>query len=371
MTFIEKFSSLKRSHKIALLFVLIVGGRFVFHWVMPSSVPPQQKTELLKVEVLHSVAKMRQADVPLSGRTIVHRRVEVRAETKGQILERLIPEGANVQGGKPMVRLSIDERAAELAEAQAIVEQKRLEFEVAQKLLEKSFKSPTHLAQAKASFEGARAKLERIETTIRDTKIKAPFSGTLEQYHVDQGDYVKVGDRVAIFVQANPLKASFHASESQRLNLTLNQPCTLTIAEQTVKGFISQIRSLAEEKTKTFYGEVTLSEIPETFPHAEGFTVQILAQRPPQKIHTVSPAYLSLASDGTLGIKALDPQNRVLFLPIDLVKHTPEGVWVTGLPEKVSIITTGHEFAKEGEIVSPFSKSSKIASGPESVKEKT
>lgn len=359
MDFVEKFISLKRSHKIALVFVLLLAGRFIFQWLALAPKEQTRDIEPLKVEVIHSTAKMLQAEVPLSGRTVAHRRVEIRAETKGQILERIAKEGASIQGGTPMVSLSIDERAAELAEAQAVLEQRRLEFEAAQTLSEKSFRSPTNLARAKANLETAQAKLKRIETTLRDTKVKAPFSGTIEQYYVDKGDYVKAGDRVAIFVQTNPLKASFYASETQRLHLTLNQPCTITLSGKILKGSISQLRSLAQDKTKTFYGEITLSEIPETFPRVEGLTVRILALSPPQQIHTMSPAHLSLSSEGILGVKILDAQNKVYFSPVQIIKHTSEGIWVTGLPKKITLVTTGHEFAQEGQIVNAYSNSPK------------
>jgi multidrug efflux system membrane fusion protein len=60
-----------------------------------------------------------------------------------------------------------------------------------------------------------------------------------------------------------------------------------------------------------------------------------------------------LSEDGTIGVKAIDAADRVVFYPVEIVASTDAGISVSGLPEEVQVITIGHGFVKPGEIVEP------------------
>jgi multidrug efflux system membrane fusion protein len=38
-------------------------------------------------------------------------------------------------------------------------------------------------------------------------------------------------------------------------------------------------------------------------------------------------------------------------MPIQIVSDGPDGMWITGVPERVNIITVGQEFVTDGEKV--------------------
>ena len=69
------------------------------------------------------------------------------------------------------------------------------------------------------------------------------------------------------------------------------------------------------------------------------------------KAHKISPSILTLQDDGTIGVKALNENNKVIFYSIEKVKDTIDGMWVTGLPDQAVIIITGQEYITEGQIV--------------------
>ncbi len=63
----------------------------------------------------------------------------------------------------------------------------------------------------------------------------------------------------------------------------------------------------------------------------------------------VSPAILSLAADGRIGVMTVDAQNnRVVFTPVEIARSEPDGVWVTGLPATANIITVGQGYVSAG-----------------------
>jgi len=67
--------------------------------------------------------------------------------------------------------------------------------------------------------------------------------------------------------------------------------------------------------------------------------------------HRVSPSLFTLNDDGALGLRTIDHENRVKFYPVVIIEDSPDGAWVTGLPENARLITLGHEFVAEGQIV--------------------
>ena len=58
-----------------------------------------------------------------------------------------------------------------------------------------------------------------------------------------------------------------------------------------------------------------------------------------------------MKDDGTVGIKTINEENKVIFYPTEKVKDTIDGMWVKGLPDKVNIIITGQEYVNEGQII--------------------
>ena len=70
--------------------------------------------------------------------------------------------------------------------------------------------------------------------------------------------------------------------------------------------------------------------------------------------HRVSPAILTLTDDGMIGVKTLGPDNRVRFHPIQIIGDGADGVWLSGLPNRITLITVGQEFVAEGQTVRPI-----------------
>jgi len=48
----------------------------------------------------------------------------------------------------------------------------------------------------------------------------------------------------------------------------------------------------------------------------------------------------------------------VVFYPVTIIRTTQQGAWVTGLPQKVGIITLGQGFVRAGDKVKAISETS-------------
>jgi multidrug efflux system membrane fusion protein len=67
--------------------------------------------------------------------------------------------------------------------------------------------------------------------------------------------------------------------------------------------------------------------------------------------HLISPASLLLDDEGVMGVRIVDSENIVRFKAVKVVSESANGVWVTGLPEQVNLITVGQEDVFEGQLV--------------------
>ena len=65
----------------------------------------------------------------------------------------------------------------------------------------------------------------------------------------------------------------------------------------------------------------------------------------------ISPAILTLAADGQIGVKTVDGNGRVVFTPIEIARSEADGVWITGLPAMANIITVGQGYVSAGQAV--------------------
>jgi multidrug efflux system membrane fusion protein len=66
--------------------------------------------------------------------------------------------------------------------------------------------------------------------------------------------------------------------------------------------------------------------------------------------HLLPQSVLTLNDEGVLGIRSVE-DGVAAFHEVTIVSDTRDGVWVTGLPETVEIITIGQEFVVDGQAV--------------------
>jgi hypothetical protein len=55
--------------------------------------------------------------------------------------------------------------------------------------------------------------------------------------------------------------------------------------------------------------------------------------------------------NGEIGVKAVDGEGRVAFHAVSIVDTDNQGIWITGLPEEITLITVGQEYVSAGEAV--------------------
>lgn len=291
----------------------------------------------------------------LRGRSEANRLVEIKSETDGRITELSVADGQAVETGAVIAQLSAGDRPARLAEAKALLAQRRIEYEAARKLSEKGFRAETQLAAAEAALEAAAAAVKIAEVELSYTRIRAPFDGIVDERLVELGDYVDRGDAIARLVELDPMLIVTQVNERDVRRLAVGAPGRARlITGETVEGRIRHIAAVADEATRTFRVELEVPN-PDGLISA-GMTAEIALPLSQVEAHVVSPAILTLSDRGEVGVKAVDQDERVVFHPVAIVDTDQDGIWVTGLPAEVTLITVGQEYVSAGEKVRPVSE---------------
>lgn len=303
-----------------------------------------------RVRVTESQATMRQSYITVRGRTEAKRAVHVRAETQGQVIELPVEKGQPVKKGDLLCRLQINARDAQLAEARALVQQRKLEYDAARQLAEKGHRAPTAVAGNKAAFDAAQARLKQMEIELSQTKIVAPFDGIFDDRPVDIGDYMRTGDVCGLVVELNPLLVAGQVSEDRVGAMQIGTPGTARLVTgETVEGRIHFVAKTADPATRTFRVEL---EVPNPdFRMRAGITAEIIVPGQEVLAHRIPSSIIALNDKGTVGVRTVTDEDRVAFQPVQLIDDTPEGLWVAGLPDKVTIITVGQDYVIEGQQV--------------------
>ena len=352
----RRFGSVSIALAIAVAAVLWVGsGQYLGSAEPEARKAPAQLSELRdvrEVRVATQTAEPRTDTLRVQGRTQADRKVMVQAQTHGRVEELLVDKGDVVEKGEVLAQLAEEDRPAQLNQAKALREQRRLELEAARRLNERGHRSDTQLAAARAAFQEAQARVEQARTALDDTTIYAPFPGRVGETMAEVGDFMTGGRELLRLIDLDPLTIVGSVNERRVAQI---KPGTQAEAElvtgEQVTGTVSFVAREANARTRTFEIEIRVPNPDGTL--RDGVTAQMTVPLKERVSHFVSPSILTLNDAGEVGVKVLDDTDRVRFRPVDLLADKPDGVWITGLPDTVTFITLGQNFVTEGQQVKP------------------
>ena len=288
--------------------------------------------------------------VKIRGHTENKRTVEVRAETQGRVVERPVERGAKVTAGDLLCRLAVEDRQARVSQAKEAVNQAQIEHEASLRLKDGGFQSKTAIAQAKSRLATAEAQLEAATLDFERTFIRAPFGGVVEQTLLEVGDYAQPATPCARIVDLDPMLLVGQVSERDVSRLAIGGTALGVLASgETATGTISFIGHQADPATRTYRVEATVANPDHRL--LSGATAEIAIVVGEVGAHRISSAVLALDDAGQMGVRTVDADSRVRFHPVEIVADADRGVWVTGLPPTVTLITVGHELVVDGERV--------------------
>jgi multidrug efflux system membrane fusion protein len=368
-----------RSKWIAGALVLVLVG-----WMGSGFVLPSEEAEVTEapaapravaVAVRSSTAEPVTQYLISEGQAQPDRDTAILAETSGEIGEILVRKGAELEQGEVIARVALAQREAELARAQEEVRRARREFENAETLLQRGSTTVDRVAETRSDLAAAEAQLAAVEEAVDTTVIRAPFAGRLETLDIDEGEFVTAGTPVAQIVDNTPLTVTIQVPQQSLRSLQDGQAATVTfITGEIREGVVTFVGTSADAETRTFLAEIEVANADGAVP--AGVSARVRIPTGEAVAHFLSPAILSLGTDGTLGVKTVGEDDRVAFHQVEIIRAQTDGIWVTGLPDSARIITVGQGFVNDGELVDPQPEAAGVAAvaadaapGPETAAE--
>lgn len=309
--------------------------------------------ELSTVRVTLTTAETRTRSVVLRGQTQTKRSVEVTSEIAGQVVSRPVERGMQVSKGQLLCEIAVDDRAVAVEEARAGFAKAQIEHAGSLELKGRDLLSDVAIAASAARKETARAHLHRQTLNLQKTRITAPFDGVVENLRLNSGDYAMPGASCARLIDLDPMLVVAHVTEEEVENLRIGTDVAgSTRMGRDVVGQLTFIGKQSDPITRTYPVEITVDNSDYTL--RSGLTVNISAGLNEVEAHKIAPSLLTLGDDGSMGIRTLDDANRVVFSAVEIIEDGPQGLWISGLPNTVSLITVGQEYVSVGEQVEPL-----------------
>ncbi|MBC8240155.1 MAG: efflux RND transporter periplasmic adaptor subunit [Alphaproteobacteria bacterium] len=303
-----------------------------------------------RVRVANSTATAHVQELTVFGRTEADRFVDIRAETSGRVIGIEVNKGQIAEKDAVIVRLAMDDRQAKLTQAEAEVNYRKIAYDGAQSLAEKRFSAEVTVAEELAALESARASLRAIRLDMARTRIGAPFAGVIEKSPLEIGDLVRVGDVVAQLVDLDPITVSIEVNERQVSQVRIGQQAQARFANGLARaGTVTFVSRSGSDETRTFRVEIEVAN--SEFDIPRGLTADVTLLTESVMAHRISPAVLTLSGEGQLGVKIINDDDQVVFVPITVIAEARDGVWISGLPLNARLITIGQEFVRAGQLV--------------------
>ena len=353
---------------------------------------------VFSVETKVFKANLIDQSIELQGQTIHNKKIDVKSETSGNISEINFSRGDKVNKNLSLVLISMDDRKEKLLSAQKDLERLskelilneknrdnllrqniekiklyEIEYASAKQLIDKGLSSKSKLSLAsfnlanaeadrediKIKFESTLANLEaqitnvksllkNIKLDIAKTNISAPFDGIISEKMVEETEFISVGTPLFTIIDLDPIKIEGYLSEFDVNNVSVGTNAIIEDSNGIKKnGTITFISPSAEISTRTF--EITIEANNKDLTYKSGITTKIIIKGSELKAHKIPPSILTLLDDGTVGVKAVNKENNVVFYPTKTIKDTIDGMWVSGLPESVNLIISGQEYISIGE----------------------
>ena len=184
---------------------------------------------------------------------------------------------------------------------------------------------------------------------LNRTEVKAPFSGYIEKI-VKPGNFLERGQICATIIQLNPITFVAEVPESDINKVTEGQQVVLNlITGETIEGKLTFVSKSASSLTRTFKVEAEIENKNGLI--RDGITSEMIIKTSKIKAHKITPSVLMLNDKGILGIKVIRDLEIVKFLPVTILEDSEDGIWVTGIPNQIQLITQGQGFVEDDQKV--------------------
>lgn len=303
------------------------------------------------VEFIRSRAQPRTLYLSLGGRSEAEM-APVAFGAAGKVTQLPVAEGTIVDAGALLCGLEGNGGGNRVKQAEQTLARARETHANNVEWLSKGFVSQARVKQSKTAVDEAVAALEAAKGEIAQRQAVAPFRGVFEKRTATMGEFVALGGICGVVVRLDPITFVAGASEKQALRIRPGAGVRVKLPDgREVAGVVAKLASVADPQTRNFEVKVSVPNGDNGIP--VGRTAEIKINIGLGKAHRITQALLKADAMGRIGVYYLDVGGVIGFAPADIVDETPDGVWVTGLPDDAQLVAEGQPDVQTGLRVTP------------------
>ncbi|PLX98525.1 MAG: hypothetical protein C0623_12690 [Desulfuromonas sp.] len=255
---------------------------------------------------------------------------------------------------KDEVILTIDSvsQKANLERALVDAEMQQANMRRLENLVAKNLVSRREYDNSVTAYETARQNLKLARIALNKSSVRAPIAGVLDKRFVERGEYVKVGDPVAVIVQVDRLKVLVDVPEKDVRSLHVGEVVDVLQTQidtgETIKriGKLVHLAYNADPVTRTYLAKFEVDNHDRQL--RPGMIVRIEALRRTLKDAIAVPLYALIDNDGRK-VVFVEEQGRAQMRPVEIGRVVRDQVVVqSGLEAGENLIIKGHQLLSDG-----------------------
>ena len=292
-----------------------------------------------------------------SGQVVPDEKVIVRSKNTARIASVLVKEGDEVTAGMTLVELAGDEVRADLAAAQASLdnarseyEYRRLEYNRLSKLVNENAiprrdfdQAATELSQAEGSYQKAQSQVAALVSRNSEYVLTSPFTGVVLERLADPGTLVTTSDQILVLGNKQAYVIEGKVDELDAAKVQTGQKVLMAfdgLSGQVVEGVITFVAPRIDYTTKSFK----------------------------VKIAPLSALALRAGMSAEINILVTE-KNQTLLIPVKALQENK--VWVVDSNNQVAIrdVATGLRDGQKVEVTSGLNRGEQVIMNPGKLKQ--
>jgi len=190
---------------------------------------------------------------------------------------------------------------------------------------------------------------------LNRTEVKAPFRGYVEKI-IKPGNYINRGEICAVIIELDPVTFIAEVPEAKIKTIVKGQNVSMQLVTgEIIKSRLSFVSKSATPSTRSFRVEAEVENPNGLIRDGITATMQISTNK--ILATKISPSIMLLSDAGSLGVRVVNDNAIVEFIPIKILEDTQDGIWITGIQNFSNLIVRGQGYVENGQQVIPIPSS--------------
>ncbi|GAB1582187.1 efflux RND transporter periplasmic adaptor subunit [Phyllobacterium phragmitis] len=161
--------------------------------------------------------------------------VDLTVQLSGIVKEIRFKANQRVKQGDVLVQLDDSIEQADLVAAQAEAVLNEQNYKRAQTLRTQGVGALSNVDTTRAAYESAQATVAKLQATLDQKRLVAPFSGTIGIPQIDVGQYLQPGNVVATLQNLDTMRVDFTVPEQSLSKLKIGQPVLVGLTDDNLE----------------------------------------------------------------------------------------------------------------------------------------